>query len=784
MRAYLPAVAVAAGLVAGCSEVADQSTSVRVSPAKAEVGMARRPVSTPPGAGERLFAYDRSTPAVRRGAAVWHPIHLNETRALAAIGKGAMEIPAPDGQRIQLKFQRHVEHPSGNWTWVGRDEGSGRQAVLTFGEKAVFGSITGENGEALQVTTSQGRTWLVEADGRLLREELREADFLLGPQTSRRGSAPLVTSASARTAKAGASAKAGTTVDIVLGYTTGFAARLGGQSQARTRLDYLVALTNQAYADSGVDGEVRVVQTVQVDYPDASSNTATLFELTGVSCVANNNGSVRLPDLGQNCTPATRPASLQPLVDAREQFGADLVSLVRVFTAETGSCGVGWLLGAGQTPIDAEDADFAFSVVGDTNGNANPVNGTACREEYLAHEMGHNMGLQHDRQSAQASDDTNDDGNLLDPEEFGALPYTFGHSTGTDAGNFYTVMSIRRPGQTGFKVFSNPRITLCANQPCGVADMADNARGLGVTMPLVASFRTGTVPLGPADSDFNGDGVSDVLWRNTNDGRNVVWRSASSATPQAVTAVTAQAWKVAGVGDFNGDGVSDVLWRNGSDGKNAIWRSANSATPQAVATVASQAWKIAGVGDFNGDGQSDILWRNTTDGKNAIWRSGNSATPQAVSTVPLQSWQVAGVGDFNGDGLADILWRNNADGKNVIWRSGGSATAQAVATVPVSWQVAGVGDFNGDGVSDILWRNTVDGKNVVWRSGSSTAPQAVSQVPSQAWKVAKVGDFDGDGVSDILWRLSTDGRNVIWRSGNSATQQAVTTVPTAWLVAG
>ena len=30
-------------------------------------------------------------------------------------------------------------------------------------------------------------------------------------------------------------------------------------------------------------------------------------------------------------------------------------------------------------------------------------------------------------------------------------------------------------------------------------------------------------------------------------------------------------WAIVGVGDFNGDGKTDLLWRNTSSGENAIW---------------------------------------------------------------------------------------------------------------------------------------------------------------------------------------------------------------------
>jgi peptidyl-Asp metalloendopeptidase len=799
MRAYFLAVAILAGVVAGCSQYPEgggRQVSVTSGSKSDMAAMAGGSVSGVETSAGSLLTYDRSAQALRKGASIWHPIRISEQQAIRAIVEGGLYIEAPDGEKIRLDYERHVEHPSGNWTWVGRTAGAnGRQAVITFGTKATFGSITDSKGMPLQVTTAMDRTWLVETDARLLAsgkgEDLAEADFVIAPVLEARRAQSAQATVDAQAAKprrtaasATAAAVAGTTVDVVVGYTNGYAARLGGQSQAQTRLDYLIALANNAYADSLVDGQLRLVRAVQVNYPDNTSNTSTLFQLTGVSCVASNTGANRLPHQGQNCTSATRPAALEPLAEAREQYGADLVALIRPLTVESGSCGVSWLLGAAQTPIDSTSADWAFSVVSDTNGTQDPIDGTVCREEYLAHEMGHNMGLQHDRLTAQGSDDTNNDSNLLDPEEYGRYPYSFGHSTDAGGGNFYTLMSLRRPGQTGYRVFSNPAITICGGQPCGVPELADNARALAQTMPLVAGFRATAVPLGMPDGDFDGDAKSDILWRNSTDGKNVSWRSANSATPQAVSAVPPQAWKVVGTGDFNGDGQSDVVWRNSTDGKNAIWRSANSATPQVVSTVPSQAWKVAGIGDFNGDGLSDILWRNSTDGKNVIWRSAASATPQLVSAVPSQTWKVAGIGDFNGDGLSDILWRNSADGKNAIWRSGNSATPQAVSTVPVAWTVAGVGDFDGDGISDILWRNTIDGKNAIWRSGSSAASLAVTAVTNQAWKVAKVGDFDGDGRSDILWRFGTDGRNVIWKSGNSATQQAVSAAAVSWAVAG
>ena len=236
--------------------------------------------------------------------------------------------------------------------------------------------------------------------------------------------------------------------------------------------------------------------------------------------------------------------------------------------------------------------------------------------------------------------------------------------------------------------------------------------------------------------------------------------------------------------DFNGDGASDILWRNGGTGANTLWKSANSATPQAVTGMPDTAWKIVGLGDFNNDGKSDIVWRNATTGANTIWKSANSATPLTMSTVGSQTWKVVGIGDFNGDGKSDIFWRNDATGANTIWKSGNSATPQAATGITdLAWKVAGIGDFNGDRLADVLWRNTTTGANVIWKSANSATPQSVTAITDQAWKVVAIADYNNDDASDILWRNTSTGANVIWKSGNFATKQTVATSAPAWVAA-
>ncbi len=285
-------------------------------------------------------------------------------------------------------------------------------------------------------------------------------------------------------------------------------------------------------------------------------------------------------------------------------------------------------------------------------------------------------------------------------------------------------------------------------------------------------------------SDFNGDGRSDILWRNGANGANLIWLSANANTRQTMSTVGDPQWKIVGTGDFGGDGKADILWRNGNTGANVIWRSGSAVNPQAVTGVTNLAWKVVGVGDFNGDGLADILWRNAATGANTIWRSASSSSLQAVSSVPDLNWKVAGVGDVDGDLRSDIVWRNSGTGANSIWRSGNSTSYQPMTGVTnLTWQIVGLGDFDVDGRDDVVWRNNSTGANVIWRSANAATGQPMAGVSNLAWRIVGSGDYNGDGRADVLWRNFSTGTNTIWKSANSATQQPVVSVADlSWVI--
>ena len=733
-----------------------------------------------PDRGE-LLHYDAQAP-VRDGAYTWHRTELSEQHALDAIKGGVLRVVTPTGQLLGFQYDRSVRHDeSGDWTWIGHLPGhEGVQAILTFGKDAVFGSIGQPDMRPLRLTTQGGASWLVETDPTQLAGLASRAanpvssDYkIVTPAVLERlrrlrpSAAGMKASTSTSTpTAASATATATPTVDLLIGYTQGFVAAKGSTSAVVTRLNSMVDTANVGLRNSQVNGQIRLVHTMQVSYTDTNTNDATLGQLTGYDS-----------DTQKETTPN---AAFNALRAARETYKADLVSLVRPFKEpEQDSCGIAWLVGGGKqgdtvTATSGWDY-FGYSVVSDgTDRNETDGKTYFCEEHTLAHELGHNMGSAHDRATSKG-----DDGVLDDPDDYGAFAYSFGYKPAA----FYTIMAYGDKGQTSYLVFSNPRITLCGGVACGVVNSEDNAQSLGKLLPKVAQFRAAvdTGQGNPVESDFNGDGKADILWRNASTGANVIWKSAIGSARQTVSSA-AVAWSVAGIGDFDGDGVSDILWRNRGSGQDVVWYSANSSTPVSLATVADTAWAVAGIGDFDNDGKSDILWHHSATGTNIIWRSGNASTRKSVPTTK-SGWFVAGTGDFDGDGEADILWRNSGSGQNVIWYSANASTGQTLTKIAdPAWIVAGIGDFDGDGKSDILWHYGT-GLNVIWRSGSYAARQSVA-TSGKGWNVAATRDYDGDGKSDILWRNASSGANVIWKSANSSTTQAVSTVADQhWVVA-
>jgi hypothetical protein len=281
------------------------------------------------------------------------------------------------------------------------------------------------------------------------------------------------------------------------------------------------------------------------------------------------------------------------------------------------------------------------------------------------------------------------------------------------------------------------------------------------------------LPLTRARMDFDGDGRSDLPWRQQSTGENALWlmNGAAVQSNPLITPVPDPNWQIVGTGDFDGDGKADLAWRHGVTGDNAIWLmdGTDVKTGPLITAVPDLAWTLVGTGDFDADGKSDLLWRHAVTGDNAIWLMDGTdvKTGPLITAVPDLAWTLVGTGDFDGDGKSDLLWRHAVTGDNAIWLMDGTGvkTGPLITAVPdLGWALVGTGDFDGDGKSDLLWRHAVTGDNALWLMDGTDVKTGsfITTVPDIAWHIVAVGDYDGDGKSDLAWRHAGVGANALW----------------------
>jgi hypothetical protein len=703
-----------------------------------------------------LYTIDSGTPKVLgQGVQKSWPVKISEDQAFDAIFKGGMWLPNPAGGRINVKYQRHILHENGTWSWIGTVSTvhGDQSVVLTFGKDGVFGLVPQASGYPLRIVTRKGRTSVVETDAQGMARSAKalrlysRPDYFIPPRaTSKQGPAAAPARPVAN-ATAQAAAASTTIIDVMVAYTPGFVSETGSQSAALTRIQNLVDLTNQAYITSGVNQQIRLVNTVQVNYPDNTDNQSALDDITGID---------------ENGNPVSIPTSLQGIAALRNQYGADLVALIRSFDDSTQKgCGVGWLNGGNQTPITSQSSVYGYSVVSDGSS----VSGDTtyyCLDTTFAHELGHNMGDAHDWANA---------------SEPGAYPYSYGY-VGNGTNGFSTVMAYGTQTTTPLAVFSNPDISVCQNTPCGVADdaakPADNVHSMNNTAKLIAAFEPTMVGTPPplvtyVHNDVNGDGKSDLLLEYGQNTRFGYWILDGKKLVRTWSIATNSAYRIVAAGDFNGDGYLDIVWIN-SSGKMSMWLggSSGSFTMGNSLGVLGTGWRIVGAADVNGDGNSDLLLEYAGNIAFGYWIMDGSQVVRTWSVATSPDYWLVATGDFNGDGHMDIAW-SSAKNDVRLWLGNGTTFAMGypVATYFPGWRVVGAADINGDHNTDLLLQYGNNQKFGYWILDGQKLVRTWSVATNPAYRLVEVGDFNGDGYPDVAWTSFHNDMRLWFGNGNT-----------------
>ena len=328
-------------------------------------------------------------------------------------------------------------------TWIGHLKGYRVQyrVMITLNKNRVEGRISTPDG-TMHLKSSRGEVILIDHKLEGMQKVPFGNDFIL-PENDVPLSSPDQSLSSERDsvnlAAAASSFNGNTIVDVLVLYNADFNTR--NDNDAPTRIDYLTALSNQAYLDSQVSMQIRVVATELIDYSTEPSNSEALTAISDTD----------------SSTLANDVATL------RNQTGADLVIFIRPYKLSThGGCGQAMLnnrmISSSIFGTVSDGVDIDYSGIGTYY---------YCADDTFAHELGHTMGLAHDIDNSSTS---------------GHYDYSYGY--GID-GDFGTIMSYISPVTP---LFSNPNISDCNGFICGTAN-ADNARSLNNDKDTLSGFR-------------------------------------------------------------------------------------------------------------------------------------------------------------------------------------------------------------------------------------------------------------------------------------------------------
>lgn len=352
-----------------------------------------------------------------------------------------LEIPLFDGKTYFAGKTETEIRAMDDFTWRGKiAEGKfSGDVILTFRKGYVSGLIYAPNA-VYEIVLQGEKQILVELDQSLFPECGGE---LKGAETK-----------TIQNQNIGAAADSGDRIDVLVIYTTAVKNSLGGDIQAQAFAQQAIDSTNTAYINSKIRQRVRLIAAQETTLAEVGSLQTELSNVRNDATVAN----------------------------LRNQVNADLVAML---SNTSDACGYGYLMGSAN-PLNGFTVTSRTCAVGNLS---------------FAHELGHNMGSQHNPE------------NGSNP----SYPYGFGHYVN---GVFRSVMSYVDPcpnGCTRRPYFSNPEIVF-SGFPTGIDNARDNARSINNTADTIANYRYSGKSL--TMTNFNN---GEYLPRNIS--RNLNWSS-------------------------------------------------------------------------------------------------------------------------------------------------------------------------------------------------------------------------------------------------------------------
>jgi hypothetical protein len=341
---------------------------------------------------------------------------------------------------VEAVFDRFDTNPSGV-TWVGHLAQSPLSPVtLVYGNGVMTGSIVTPTG-MFQIRPASVAARLANPQPVGTMHEITEVDqsaFLREADPL-----PAVVSADAVAAATDRPMADGAgVIDVLVLYTPTAQLHAGGVAAINNLINLSVSETNTSYVNSEITQRIRLVHTAVVNYTEVSDFGTNLSRLRAGSDPA-----------------------LAGVVALRNQYGADLVTML-VHPTSPSACGIAYVMTNVSTAFEAS----GYSVTD-----------TACLSPNFtfAHELGHNMGAQHDWYVSTAT-----------------LPYTYAHGyVNTDVGfRWRTVMSYN--DRCTVQGFSCSRLLAWANPANRVTPLC--AAGNFTCRPNLWFVPGAPIPLGVA----------------------------------------------------------------------------------------------------------------------------------------------------------------------------------------------------------------------------------------------------------------------------------------------